>query len=145
MTGALFGAPFLRYKFILQKIYWVKKSTAWILALTWFVLVTILLCIPGTSLPKIKWESKIFLDKWIHVFLFFVLVLLWCSIYKNEDRQKVRRFFTAITVLSIVYGIVMEIVQHYFIPFRSFDIVDMIADSAGAVAGYFIAIKKLLK
>jgi len=41
----------------------------------------------------------------------------------------------------MTYGIVMEIVQHYFIPFRSFDIGDMIADSIGAIAGYFISVR----
>ena len=43
---------------------------------------------------------------------------------------------------GIVYGIAMEIVQKYFIPFRSFDLGDIIADGIGCAAGYFFAIKR---
>lgn len=49
-----------------------------------------------------------------------------------------------VTILSIAYGIIMELVQQYFIPFRSFDIRDMTANSIGAIAGYFISIKQFL-
>jgi VanZ family protein len=45
-------------------------------------------------------------------------------------------------ITGIVYGIAMEIVQKYFIPFRSFDLGDIIADGIGCVAGYFFAIKR---
>ena len=38
-----------------------------------------------------------------------------------------------------VYGIVMEVLQHYFIPFRSFDWGDVVADCVGAIVGYMIA------
>jgi len=120
-----------------------KSSFAF--AAAWLLLITILLCIPGTSLPKVRWDNKVFLDKWIHVFLFLLLVLLWCRAYKTTDSTKAKRIFITITVLSIVYGIVMEIVQHYFIRNRSFDFGDMIADSVGSVAGYFISIKRFLR
>jgi VanZ family protein len=45
-------------------------------------------------------------------------------------------------ITGIVYGIAMEIVQKYFIPFRSFDLMDILADGIGCVAGYFFAIKR---
>ena len=45
-------------------------------------------------------------------------------------------------ITGVVYGIAMEIVQKYFIPFRSFDIGDIIADAIGCVVGYLISIKK---
>ena len=46
-------------------------------------------------------------------------------------------------VLGIFYGVVMELVQKYFIPFRSFDLMDILADGVGCVAGYFYAMKKV--
>jgi VanZ family protein len=108
------------------------------------VFVTILLCIPGTELPKVTWSTKIWLDKWVHIFLFLVLVWFWCRAYKSIEKIKAKKTFIAITVLSIFYGVIMEIIQQYFIPFRSFDVGDMIADSIGAIAGYFISIKRFL-
>jgi VanZ family protein len=45
-------------------------------------------------------------------------------------------------VIGCLYGVLMEIVQKYFIPFRSFDLGDILADGIGCVAGYFYAIKR---
>ena len=110
-----------------------------VFAVLWLVFVTVLLCIPGSNLPEVSWSNKIFLDKWVHIFLFLVLVWFWCKGYSI----KTKKIFIVITIISIVYGFVMEIVQHFFIPFRSFDIGDMIADSIGSAAGYFISVKRL--
>ena len=137
MTGASSGAPF-SFAII---IYFAKKflkTSRIIIAVGWLLLVTVLLCIPGTQLPKIKWDSKVLLDKWIHVFLFFLLVWFWCRIYIRNEKK----IFITICILAILYGIIMEIVQHYFIPFRSFDVGDMIADAIGSVIAYFVFIKQ---
>jgi VanZ family protein len=121
-----------------------KNVSSIVFAVTWLLLVTILLCIPGTKLPKIGWQDKIWLDKWIHVFLFMVLVILWTQAYSNKKniQQGSRKIFIQIMVIGCLYGVLMEIVQKYFIPFRSFDLGDIIADGIGCVAGYFFAIKR---
>jgi len=109
-------------------------------------MVTMLLCIPGSTLPKINWPDKIWLDKWVHFFLFLMLVLFWCRAYLIKgSKVNVKKIFFTITILSVIYGIGMEIVQHYFIPFRSFDYGDMIADALGSVAGYFFSINRFRK
>ena len=122
-----------------------KKSVpTTVFAVIWFLLVTTLLCIPGTRLPKITWQDKIWLDKWVHIFLFMILVILWSKAYshKKDTHSGSRKIFLQIMITGIVYGIAMEIVQKYFIPFRSFDLGDIIADAIGCVAGYFFAIKR---
>ena len=48
-------------------------------------------------------------------------------------------------VVGWLYGIAMEFVQKYFIPFRSFDFGDIIADGIGCVAGYYFSVKKFLQ
>jgi VanZ family protein len=101
---------------------------------------TVLFCIPGTSLPKVKWDAKVWLDKWIHLVLFLMLVFLWCRAYSI----KTKKIFILITILGIAYGIFIELVQQYLITLRSFDLRDMIANSIGAVAGYFISVKRFL-
>lgn len=80
------------------------------------------------------------LDKWVHLFLFLVLVLLWCRAHLVKSKKN----FLAIAVISAFYGVIMEMVQHYFIPYRSFDYRDMIANCLGAAIGYLISLKKLL-
>jgi VanZ family protein len=45
-----------------------------------------------------------------------------------------------ILLLSIILGIVIEVIQHY-IPNRGFSIADMIADLIGVLAGFWLARK----
>jgi VanZ family protein len=120
--------------------------TAFLFAFAWLLFVTILLCTPGTKLPRIGWSDEIWLDKWAHIFLFFVLVFLWCRAYiKRGLAISIKKIFFTIAILSTAYGIGMEIVQHYFIPFRSFDYGDMIADGIGSIAGYIISVNRFVK
>ncbi len=143
MTGALSGAPFFippDAVYFAQKINLRTLKSSFAFAIVWLTLITFLLCIPGSKFPKVQWHNKIFLDKWVHFFLFLVLVFLWCRAYNIRSK----RTFFLITILSIAYGIIMELVQQYFIPFRFFDVRDMIANSLGAAAGYFISVKRLI-
>ena len=117
------------------------------MAVLWLAIVTTLLCIPGTELPKIKWENKIFLDKWVHIFLFMVLVILWNKSYSGKKGIQVntRNIFLQIMILGFLYGILMEVMQAYFILNRSFDLIDILADGAGCFIGYLISIKRFAK
>lgn len=144
MTGALFLG--LLFIYIGQKSCLKKNTTSIVFAITWLLLVTALFCIPGTEFPKITWSDKILLDKWVHVVLFMVLVILWSKAYAGKISMPInlRKFFFRIMMLGVLYGILMELVQKYFIPFRSFDVFDVIADTVGCVAGYLFALKKFL-
>jgi len=48
-------------------------------------------------------------------------------------------------VAGITYGIVMEFIQKYFIPNRSFDIGDIIADAAGSLLGLIYSAWRYIK
>jgi VanZ family protein len=74
-----------------------------------------------------------------------MLVVLWCLAYSRGAKINIKKIFVMVTILSVMYGIGMEIVQHYFIPFRSFDLGDMIADGLGSIIGYFVSIKRFAK
>jgi len=108
-------------------------------AIFWLLLVTLLLCLPGTEFPKITWLNKIWIDKWVHIFLFLILVILWCKAYwSKQKKENFRKFFFRVAVLSLIYGVMMELVQHFFIPFRSFDLLDIVADGVGSISGFFL-------
>ena len=116
-----------------------KKNELRILpALTWVIIVTVLLCLPGSALPKENWFDKIWLDKWIHIILFLIMVFLWCQYVSKSGGKKVR-YFRQIAIYFFVYGIAMELVQKYFIPNRSFDLKDILADGLGCGIGLLIS------
>lgn len=113
----------------------------------WLVIVTILLTLPGSAIPKEDWLGKIWFDKWVHIGLFAVMVILWC--------RALRRFYPAVTALKKVfcicaavwfaYGIGMEFVQKYFVANRSFDSGDIIADGVGCLAGLLFSLRRYIK
>lgn len=117
-------------------------------AIIWSLIITFLLCLPGTEFPKNTWLNEVWLiDKWIHIGLFLVLVFFWSWAFSGKQigKGKQKTIFFKITLLSLIYGIIMEIVQRYFIPFRSFNYGDIAANGVGCFIGYIIAIRKYIK
>jgi VanZ family protein len=100
------------------------------IAAVYFIILNILFTLPGTAFPSDDWMTRIWFDKWVHTGLFFVLIILvgWAI---RSDRKP----WAIILISAAVYGILVEIVQHKWIPFRSFDWGDWIADITGSVLG----------
>jgi VanZ family protein len=86
--------------------------------------------VPGTGIFGLK-----NLDKIVHVMMFGMNVLFWGWHFEASEREskKLRIIFVAATFIMISLGVVMEYVQLYFIPNRSFDGYDILADVVGAV------------
>ena len=110
-------------------------------AVTWSLIIFILLAMPGTMFPKEPGFSIPNLDKIVHIGLFGGFVLLWCLYYSSKKipTRKLLRIFFFIFIIASAYGIGMEYVQKYFIPFRDFDTVDIISDLIGAGLGYGVS------
>lgn len=110
-----------------------------IIPIAWTLITIVLLCLPGSSLPG---EGFVFhiphFDKIVHVILFGGIVFFWGCYFAFRSRQLVRqhwqRLVILLAVLSTGLGIVLEFVQFNFIPQRSFDRGDIVADAAGALA-----------
>jgi VanZ family protein len=116
-------------------------------AVGWFIICTVLLTLPGSAFPKENWLNKIYFDKWVHIGLFSVLTFVWCLAVSAQKKffKSVQQLFVWIALGGCVYGIAMEYVQKYFIPNRSFDIGDIIADTIGSLTGLLVATKLLVK
>ena len=118
-------------------------------AIGWFILSIILLTLPGTAFPEEDWLDKIWFDKWVHIGMFSIMVVLWCmSLYvlkRGSDLQQLKQYFILITILCLAYGIGMEFIQKNFIPHRSFDFGDIVADAAGCSVGLIFSTKRYIK
>ena len=107
-------------------------------AITWTLIIFILLAMPGSVIPKEKTFTIPHFDKLVHIILFGGFVFLW-SIYFSKKRlapKKLVRLFFLIFIIACVYGTGMEYVQKYFIPGRDYDEQDIIADIIGAALAY---------
>jgi hypothetical protein len=103
--------------------------------LSWTLFTILLLCLPGSMVPGTGLFALKNLDKIVHVMLFAMNVLFWGWHYETSDREwrQLKVIFIAATGIMITLGIVMEYVQMYFIPNRSFDGYDIVADIIGSV------------
>lgn len=114
-----------------------KNYGHFIVAFIWFIVVTILLCIPGKKLPTISWFNIYQIDKLVHFVIFFILSSLFCrAVYLIKQSTS---FFGVVAFLCSIYGMMMEFVQEKYIPNRSFDAYDIVADAIGSFA-IFIAL-----
>jgi hypothetical protein len=131
LLGTAFQRPFLiRLQEKMLRANWLKSKA---LAISWFIIMNVLFVLPGSALPKSGWFNVVQLDKWVHVGLFAVLVFLWCSAF-TPLFKKIRM----VLVVAIAYGLLVEIVQKNWVPNRSFDLYDVLADAAGSMLGLFV-------
>jgi VanZ family protein len=114
-------------------------------AVFWFLLSFYLLTLPGSAVPKISWFDKIQADKLVHVGMFAILVVLVLLPMQFRSRSPLLlKTVFAVALVALAYGIAMEFVQEYFVPNRSFDVFDMVADGVGCFSGV-LCWKYLLK
>ncbi|MES1218090.1 MAG: VanZ family protein, partial [Bacteroidota bacterium] len=75
------------------------------------------------------------------------LTFLWSGAMARikKNYKSMQQLFVWVALGSGVYGVIMEYVQKYFIPNRSFDIGDILADTIGSIAGLVVATKIFIK
>jgi VanZ family protein len=125
----------------------IKTKSFLLLAVLWFIITTVLLTLPGSALPKEDWLDKIWFDKWVHIGMFAIMVLLWCGamLQRKYENKQLKNIFWWLAAIWLAYGIGMEFVQKYFIPNRSCDIGDMMADAVGCAVGLIYSMRRYIK
>jgi hypothetical protein len=118
------------------------------LPITWTILIQVLLCLPGTSIPSGGFFFSIpELDKIAHIILFGCFTAFWCYYYYLNGKSpiKLKTIFFVVYLLAAANGIILEFIQRNYIPNRSFDQGDIIADLAASSIAYGLCNIKLLK
>jgi len=99
-------------------------------ALFWSGFIIFLCLLKSSDIPQIEIP---YLDKVIHAGLHFVFTLLWFFYFKNKiGSMKNLKLLLISLVLSIFFGIVIELMQKFFTVTRSADVFDVIANLFGA-------------
>ncbi len=114
--------------------------------IAWFFLILILICIPAYDLPKVdNWLIEINFDKLIHLGLFAVLAYLFMNpLLKSALTKKEKwHYIIKIAIAAVVWGLVTELIQKFFIPSRSFTLSDWLADSLGSLIAFLFFKKRL--
>ena len=106
-------------------------------SIIWAIIILVLSGMHGNTVDKISFIKIPHFDKIVHFGMYFLL----CSIIIYETGfLKIKYTFTAlftILIISVTYGVLMELMQEYVFIKRSNDIFDVIANSTGAVFSIF--------
>jgi glycopeptide antibiotics resistance protein len=79
------------------------------------------------------------LDKIVHfTFYFFATVLGSLSIKELKPNKSLNQIANYILLFSIVYGMIIEVLQHSFTENRQGDFFDIFANSLGAFLGWLV-------
>ncbi len=93
-----------------------------------------LFIIPGDDLPTMSWLRVPFLDKYIHVGIFFTLCITATSILSRFSSGRIT--YLAISIISMVfilYGVGVEYYQENYVEGRAFEKADILADAVGCL------------
>jgi len=87
-----------------------------------------------TPLKGIELPSFHMADKIVHFFLYFFFVMVWLKASSYFSHHLIY-----LLVIAVIWGILIEFLQEYFIPTRSGDVYDALANTLGALtaAGFY--------
>ncbi|RZN84772.1 MAG: hypothetical protein EVB11_01595 [Winogradskyella sp.] len=89
---------------------------------------------PDGVLPEtnIKFQDKIF-----HFIAYVILAILW-GLYFFKGKRKKRLVISFISTL--IFGVVLELVQEVINPLRNYDNLDLVANCIGVVVGTIVVL-----
>ena len=125
---------------MLQDIKKLLEHNALILA----ILATIIIGVLSLSaVPKLNLELGIKSgDKYLHFIAYFGLSTLWYFALRNRIQKRVFNFFVPLAL--IFYGIILELLQSGITTYRTGDIYDAVANTAGVIIG-LVLFKRIIK
>lgn len=108
----------------------ISKHKYKILAVSYTLWLTAISLTPmeGIDLPSFSYADKI-----VHFFLYFLLTVFWLLAYPKLWHK---RFLFICAV--ILWGIGIEFLQEFFIPSRSGEILDALANTIGGLSGMLL-------
>jgi VanZ family protein len=106
-----------------------RKDVLLCLASLWTIFVAYMCLANFKSLPKIGMNNP---DKYVHVTFHFVFTVLWFFYLKVKNKNIVSSL-VKVVIASVIYGGIIEIVQGLFTTTRQADIVDILANTIGAI------------
>lgn len=114
--------------------------------IAWFFVVGILTLMPARDVPQVSWMDNIpNFDKLVHAGLFGGLAFLFSlPLLKSGFSQKQKiNYSIKISLIAIIWGIIIEFLQKFYVPSRDFDLLDWAADTVGVMIAFWLFMRIL--
>ncbi|MFN3756305.1 MAG: VanZ family protein [Flavobacterium sp.] len=105
-----------------------SKKYGWLLIL-WLLFVTVLSLMKIGKIPSITVENS---DKYVHFIFYFITAFLTYITLKSFGVSFYKRVLLSF-VFSVVYGIIIEVLQEVLTDTRRFEWADIVANATGAI------------
>ena len=109
-----------------------KQLISYTPAIALTILIPLLSLINPNRLPDTSALHFAGLDKVIHMLMYAVLTTAWVFALPVKARTSIR-WMLSVAFLSAMYGVLLEICQFLFTTSRSMDMLDAVANLAGAL------------
>ena len=119
----------------------VLKNIILSLAISWTVLIAVLCLVKFTDLPSFGVSN---VDKYVHFTFHLVFTMLWGFYYGLKQNELKLSKIVNLVIISLCYGILIEILQETCTTTRHADIFDVLANLTGALfaLGLLVLIKR---
>lgn len=111
----------------------VLKNTVLSLAIGWTFLILVLCLAKFSDLPTLKVSGA---DKYGHFSFHFGFTVLWGFYSRLKLGRIDGKSLTYIVLISLSYGIVIELMQEAFTKTRQADVMDVVANLTGAMTAF---------
>lgn len=120
-----------------------KKYLIFIPTIIWFCFSVWLFTLPGSAIPQFDLFTRLQGDKLIHALIFIILSILFLLSLKTilPCFKKYKIWYVLLITVICLYGLIIEFIQEKYIPYRSYDIGDVVADIAGSVIAFKLFVK----
>lgn len=120
---------------MIKFIFSIKPWLRYTLALIYLILLVLLSLLPTSDFPDVPYFSGE--DKYIHICMYLGLGFLACWSLDFRGRQQLPSLLVLLGGVTM-WGVLMEILQRLMSNGRGMELMDMVANFAGASAGLVI-------
>lgn len=130
----------MNFKFLINDLFW-----------SIFAILLMMAIFIQSNFPSVVQENNFYqlpIDKFLHAFVWLVLGFsirfAFNRYFVIDKKENFCLYLIIIIIFCVFYGFSDEVHQ-YFVPTRSADILDALADSIGSIIGTLIAHKLIFK
>jgi hypothetical protein len=123
----------------MRKLLILKTGNSLAKSIMWGLVILLSCIIPGNRINKVALLELKHIDKFLHFLMYFIFsIILYLDLRKYINTLKNKYFgYLYIFFISLVWGIIIELIQYYILSYREGNVFDIIANIGGILTGIF--------